>query len=230
MLPVAEGAAVSVVTGDWAEPPIAGVAALPFDPPLTVPFDLATADADELASSRPSGSATPRAGSASDRRRRRVLIGEPDRSFPSRGTRRSVGAMDRGFRSCSSTARGSPRAAGSASRSTSATRGFAVSAPEWPRKHGDVEQLRDDAEELAGLGLRDRRPLRGADPRARRAAGDRRPLVRRPDRRAAARPRARTRRRRAQPGAAEGHPRAAVLVAQGGRRPRWRIRRSGTGS
>jgi pimeloyl-ACP methyl ester carboxylesterase len=32
-------------------------------------------------------------------------------------------------------------------------RGFAVSAPEWPRKHGDVEELRDDADELAGLGL-----------------------------------------------------------------------------
>jgi pimeloyl-ACP methyl ester carboxylesterase len=32
-------------------------------------------------------------------------------------------------------------------------RGFAVSAPEWPRKEGDVEQLREDAEELAGLGL-----------------------------------------------------------------------------
>ena len=32
-------------------------------------------------------------------------------------------------------------------------RGFAVSAPEWPRKHGDVEGLREDAEELAGLGL-----------------------------------------------------------------------------
>jgi pimeloyl-ACP methyl ester carboxylesterase len=32
-------------------------------------------------------------------------------------------------------------------------RGFAVSAPEWPRKEGDVEELRDDAEELAGLGL-----------------------------------------------------------------------------
>ena len=32
-------------------------------------------------------------------------------------------------------------------------RGFAVTAPEWPRKHGDVEQLRDEAEELAGLGL-----------------------------------------------------------------------------
>jgi alpha-beta hydrolase superfamily lysophospholipase len=32
-------------------------------------------------------------------------------------------------------------------------RGFAVSAPEWPRKHGDVEQLREDADALAGLGL-----------------------------------------------------------------------------
>jgi alpha-beta hydrolase superfamily lysophospholipase len=32
-------------------------------------------------------------------------------------------------------------------------RGFGVSAPEWPRKHGDVEQLREDADELAGLGL-----------------------------------------------------------------------------
>ena len=50
MLPVAEGAAVSVITGDWADPPIAGVAALPFDPPLTVPFDLATADAEVVVS------------------------------------------------------------------------------------------------------------------------------------------------------------------------------------
>jgi len=32
-------------------------------------------------------------------------------------------------------------------------RGFDVSAPEWPRKHGDVEQLRDSADELEGLGL-----------------------------------------------------------------------------
>jgi alpha-beta hydrolase superfamily lysophospholipase len=32
-------------------------------------------------------------------------------------------------------------------------RGFAVSAPEWPRKHGDVEELRADADELKGLGL-----------------------------------------------------------------------------
>ncbi len=32
-------------------------------------------------------------------------------------------------------------------------RGFAVSAPEWPRKHGDVEELREQAGEIAGLGL-----------------------------------------------------------------------------
>jgi pimeloyl-ACP methyl ester carboxylesterase len=32
-------------------------------------------------------------------------------------------------------------------------RGFAVSAPEWPRKEGDVEKLREDTGELAGLGL-----------------------------------------------------------------------------
>lgn len=32
-------------------------------------------------------------------------------------------------------------------------RGFAVSAPEWPRKKGDVEELREDADELKGLGI-----------------------------------------------------------------------------
>src|SRR3954471_815151 len=32
-------------------------------------------------------------------------------------------------------------------------RGFDVSAPEWPRKHGDVEALREDADALKGLGL-----------------------------------------------------------------------------
>jgi pimeloyl-ACP methyl ester carboxylesterase len=32
-------------------------------------------------------------------------------------------------------------------------RGFAVSAPEWPRKEGDVEELREEAEELKGLGI-----------------------------------------------------------------------------
>jgi alpha-beta hydrolase superfamily lysophospholipase len=34
-----------------------------------------------------------------------------------------------------------------------AARGFDVSAPEWPRKHGEVEELREDADQLAGLGL-----------------------------------------------------------------------------
>src|SRR5919109_4519529 len=34
-------------------------------------------------------------------------------------------------------------------------RGFAVSAPEWPRKHGDVEELRGDTEELKGLGVQE---------------------------------------------------------------------------
>ena len=32
-------------------------------------------------------------------------------------------------------------------------RGFAVSAPEWPRKHGDVEELRAESDELKGLGI-----------------------------------------------------------------------------
>jgi pimeloyl-ACP methyl ester carboxylesterase len=32
-------------------------------------------------------------------------------------------------------------------------KGYDVSAPEWPRKHGDVEALRADTDELAGLGV-----------------------------------------------------------------------------
>src|SRR5206468_4547670 len=32
-------------------------------------------------------------------------------------------------------------------------RGFAVSAPEWPRKQGDVEELRAKSEEIRGLGI-----------------------------------------------------------------------------
>src|SRR4029453_13948036 len=35
------------------------------------------------------------------------------------------------------------------------SRDFAVSTPEWPRKQGDVEELRAEADELAGLGLED---------------------------------------------------------------------------
>lgn len=34
-------------------------------------------------------------------------------------------------------------------------RGFAVSAPEWPRKHGDVEEMRETAGESAGLGVKE---------------------------------------------------------------------------
>src|SRR5690349_24943724 len=34
-------------------------------------------------------------------------------------------------------------------------RGFAVSAPEWPRKQGDVEEIREGAEASAGLGVRE---------------------------------------------------------------------------
>jgi pimeloyl-ACP methyl ester carboxylesterase len=32
-------------------------------------------------------------------------------------------------------------------------RGFAVSVPEWPRKHGDVEEIRETSEESKGLGV-----------------------------------------------------------------------------
>ena len=61
MLPVAEGEAVSVVVAEWADDPAAGFAAVPFDPPLTVPFDLATPAQAPLASSRrSSGCATTR--------------------------------------------------------------------------------------------------------------------------------------------------------------------------
>jgi pimeloyl-ACP methyl ester carboxylesterase len=34
-------------------------------------------------------------------------------------------------------------------------RGLAVSAPEWPRKQGDVEEMRETAEALAGLGVQE---------------------------------------------------------------------------
>jgi len=34
-------------------------------------------------------------------------------------------------------------------------RGFDVSAPEWPRKHGDVEEMRETAGESAGLGVKE---------------------------------------------------------------------------
>jgi DNA-binding transcriptional LysR family regulator len=41
MLPVAAGEAVSVFVGDWSDP-ATGVVGVPFDPPLSMPFDLAS--------------------------------------------------------------------------------------------------------------------------------------------------------------------------------------------
>ena len=42
MLPVAEGEAVSAVVAEWVREPIAGVVTVPFDPPLSLPIDLAS--------------------------------------------------------------------------------------------------------------------------------------------------------------------------------------------
>jgi hypothetical protein len=95
---------------------------------------------------------------------------------------------------------------------TSAKRGFAVSAPEWPRKQGDVEQLRETAEQSAGLGVQE---IVGHYERARRPAGADRTLGRRLVRRVAARPRPRPRRGGDEPGAAEGHSRAPLFDVEG---------------
>jgi DNA-binding transcriptional LysR family regulator len=43
MLPIASGEAVSVFVSEWVREPIPGVAAAPFDPPLSFPVDLASA-------------------------------------------------------------------------------------------------------------------------------------------------------------------------------------------
>jgi DNA-binding transcriptional LysR family regulator len=42
MLPIADGEVVSVLVAEWTREAIAGVAAVPFDPPLAFPIDLAT--------------------------------------------------------------------------------------------------------------------------------------------------------------------------------------------
>jgi hypothetical protein len=42
MLPVASGETVSVFVADWLEESISGVVAVPFDPPITFPTDLAS--------------------------------------------------------------------------------------------------------------------------------------------------------------------------------------------
>jgi DNA-binding transcriptional LysR family regulator len=44
MLPVAGGEAVSAVVAEWVAEPIPGVATVPFDPPLSLPIDLATGE------------------------------------------------------------------------------------------------------------------------------------------------------------------------------------------
>ena len=95
-------------------------------------------------------------------------------------------------------------------------RGYDVSAPEWPRKEGDVEELRESADEIKGLGLDEIVDHYEAEIQASRAARPHRPLVRRPDRRTAARPRTWTGRGRDEPRSSQGNPRAALLVAQGG--------------
>jgi DNA-binding transcriptional LysR family regulator len=46
MLPVADGEAVSVLVGEWVQQEIPGVAAVPFDPPLSLPLDLASSTAE----------------------------------------------------------------------------------------------------------------------------------------------------------------------------------------
>jgi DNA-binding transcriptional LysR family regulator len=45
MLPVADGEAVSVFVGEWVQEAISDVAAVPFDPPLSFPIDLASSPA-----------------------------------------------------------------------------------------------------------------------------------------------------------------------------------------
>jgi DNA-binding transcriptional LysR family regulator len=46
MLPVADGEAVSVLVGEWVQESIPDVAAVPFDPPLSFPIDLASSPTD----------------------------------------------------------------------------------------------------------------------------------------------------------------------------------------
>ena len=46
MLPVASGEVVSLFVGEWTHEPIPGVVAVPFDPPLTLPLDLASSPSD----------------------------------------------------------------------------------------------------------------------------------------------------------------------------------------
>jgi hypothetical protein len=47
MLPVADGEAVSAFVGEWVQESIAGVAAVPFDPPLSFPIDFASSPTED---------------------------------------------------------------------------------------------------------------------------------------------------------------------------------------
>jgi esterase/lipase len=94
-------------------------------------------------------------------------------------------------------------------------RGYDVSAPEWPRKQGDVEELREATEAIEGLGLTEIVDHYEAQIRAL----DREPILIGHSfgglRRAPAGSGARPRGRRDEPCAAEGDPRPAFLNAQG---------------
>ena len=72
MLPVAKGEAVSLLVAEWQDESMAGVVAVPFDPPLSFPLDLASCWPPtprwKRLSRRLAACATRRAGSSSGRR------------------------------------------------------------------------------------------------------------------------------------------------------------------
>ena len=181
MLPVADGEVVSVFVAEWAQESIAGVAAVPFDPPLTFPIDLATAaarrrrgsaarrsalrlrDAEGWLTRRPARTERPAIESQRVWVAAQIGLSLSDASgvaSPASIRRRRLVATTRtdGDRIPLLLIHGAWLSARSWERFAEYfdKRGFAVSAPEWPRKHGDVEELREHADELAGLGPRRR--------------------------------------------------------------------------
>ena len=94
--------------------------------------------------------------------------------------------------------------------------GYEPSAPGWPGDSDTVEETRKPAGPRRRLrDRRDRRPLRRAHRRARGKADRDRPLLRRPDRPAAARPGSRRGRGRDRPGADQGRAEPAALGPPG---------------
>ena len=94
-------------------------------------------------------------------------------------------------------------------------RGYEVSAPEWPRKQGDVEELREATDAIAGLGLAEivdqyEEQIRALEQEPILIGHSFGGLIVGSFSTAGL-----PGRRRDQPGAAEGNPRLAVLVAQG---------------